>query len=283
MAYSVDLRKRVVEFVRSGGSKAEASRRFKVSRWCVFDWLQREDLTPRRPLEGHNRRMDWDELKRNVSDFPDWPLKRRARLFKASPSAICMALRKMGITVKKKTFKYKERDPARRASWLGELRRKLCENKNLTRVYVDECGFELESVRSRGWAESGKRVYGERSGGKRERVNLIAAKIGRELVAPLLFEGSANADLVNTWLTACLFDKLPKDSLVIMDNASFHKKRETRELFENSPHELLFLPSYSPDLNPIEKVFAILKKRREYDEGRTKLFDIIKAYGSEIN
>ena len=46
MTYSKDLRKRVVAFVESGGSRAEAARLFEVSRWCVYDWINREDLAP---------------------------------------------------------------------------------------------------------------------------------------------------------------------------------------------------------------------------------------------
>ncbi len=57
MTYSIDLRKRVVKFVKDGGSKAEASRRYEVSLWCVNDWCQRQDLTPK-PQQRRQRKLE---------------------------------------------------------------------------------------------------------------------------------------------------------------------------------------------------------------------------------
>ena len=59
-------------------------------------------------------------------------------------------------------------------------------------------------------------------------------------------------------------DELTEPSLIIMDNAPFHNKNHIRDLLENKGHTLLPLPKYSPDLNPIEQSFAILKKRRQF-------------------
>ena len=101
MAYSLDLRSRVVDFVKNGGSKVEASRRFKISQWCVFNWIKRENLSPTRPPVGHNRQLDWEGIKKHVDEYPDTTLKERAKIFKASPSQVGYILNKMGITVKK--------------------------------------------------------------------------------------------------------------------------------------------------------------------------------------
>ncbi len=96
-------------------------------------------------------------------------------------------------------------------------------------------------------------------------INVIAATAkGKRLFAPLLFEGNLNALIFNHYLKEQLLKQLEPGSLLIMDNASFHKTRKTRELIEESGHELLFLPPYSPDFNPIEKHFANLKKIRTY-------------------
>ena len=64
-----------------------------------------------------------------------------------------------------------------------------------------------------------------------------------------------------------------------MDNAAFHKTAETTKLFENSPFDLLYLPPYSPDLNPIEQDFAILKKKRKVMSQGTTLDQLVASYG----
>ena len=85
--------------------------------------------------------------------------------------------------------------------------------------------------------------------------------VGKEIIAPLVFEGYTNADVFNMWLRRCLIPSLKVGQTVIMDNASFHKSKETRELIEGAGCNLVFLPPYSPDFNPIEQTWAILKAR----------------------
>ncbi len=101
MTYSIDLRKRVVEFVIDGGSKAEASRRYKVSLWCVNDWCKREDLTPQ-PQKGRKRKLDWSALSRHIQEYPDALLRERAQHFGVHTNAIWYANRQMKLTRKKK-------------------------------------------------------------------------------------------------------------------------------------------------------------------------------------
>ena len=61
-----------------------------------------------------------------------------------------------------------------------------------------------------------------------------------------------------------LLAELTEPSLIVMDNAAFHDKTAIAKLLEENGHRLLHLPSYSPDFNPIEESFAVIKKRREY-------------------
>ncbi len=100
MAYSLDLRKRVVGFVENGGSKAEASRRFGVSLWCVDDWFKRDDLAPRLS-SVRNRKIDREALRRHVQQNPDALLRERAEHFGVRVSAIWYQMHKMKLTHKK--------------------------------------------------------------------------------------------------------------------------------------------------------------------------------------
>ena len=73
-----------------------------------------------------------------------------------------------------------------------------------------------------------------------------------EFIAPFNFQGSCNSEVFNAWLEEILLPALPKGSVLVMDNAAFHKSARTKEMIEKSGCTLLFLPTYSPDLNPIE-------------------------------
>ena len=101
MSYSIDLRERVVNFVKSGNSKASASRQFSVSIWCVFDWLKRDDLSPR-PAVRRQGKLDWEALRLDVEQNPDSMLRERAIKFSVRISAIYYALKKMQLTHKKR-------------------------------------------------------------------------------------------------------------------------------------------------------------------------------------
>ena len=78
----------------------------------------------------------------------------------------------------------------------------------------------------------------------------------------LTFTGSCHHKFVTGWFERCLLPELRPNSLVIIDNAPFHNKAELNELLKEHGHTLLPLPTYSPDLNPIERTFAILKRKR---------------------
>lgn len=96
----------------------------------------------------------------------------------------------------------------------------------------------------------------------------------------MLFEGTADADLVNLWTEHFLCKVLRPNSTLIYDNAAFHKKDQLEAIAKKYGHHILFLPPYSPDFNPIENDFAIIKKQRQYASPNTSLQNIIQAYGN---
>ena len=88
---------------------------------------------------------------------------------------------------------------------------------------------------------------------------MIAGLLGKKMIAPWMFEGYTDADVFNTWLEKVLLPELPPGHTIILDNAQFHKSQKTTDLIEQAGCKILFLPSYSPDLNPIEEWWAILR------------------------
>lgn len=133
-------------------------------------------------------------------------------------------------------------------------------------IYIDEAGFESNTQRDYGWAYKGEIVRGFRSGHKRPRTTIIGALSGKKLLSPFLFHGTTNTKIFNMWLKESLLPVLKKGSTIVMDNATFHKSIDTRELVKAAGCKILFLPPYSPDLNPIEQVWANIKRFRKYND-----------------
>lgn len=128
-------------------------------------------------------------------------------------------------------------------------------------IYIDESGFDEKLKRDYARAPRGEQVVVDVKGKKAKRINIIAGLSNYKVIAPFIFEGYTKAVLFNKWLKEFLLPIIPEKSVIVMDNAPFHKSKETRELIENSGCELLFLPPYSPDYNPIENYWAILKSK----------------------
>ena len=84
--------------------------------------------------------------------------------------------------------------------------------------------------------------------------------MGKSIVAPLAYDGAMDSLLFETWFERCLLPALPKHTVIVMDNASFHRKTKLFPLAEQAGHRLIFLPAYSPELNPIEFFWSWLKR-----------------------
>ena len=81
------------------------------------------------------------------------------------------------------------------------------------------------------------------------------------MLAPYAFEGITDAKRFNGWIKKCLLPTLRKGQVVIMDNAPIHKANLTKELIESAGCKLKYQPEYSPDLNPIEQQWAVIKRK----------------------
>ena len=164
----------------------------------------------------------------------------------------------------KKTTRYAEIIHSKRECFLRQLRSWVSKHGFRNVVYFDESGFQAHSYRPHGWAVRGQKVFGKVPGNNRKVENLIMAQRGKDWLAPMLFKGSCTHLTVMAWMEQALIPELSEPSLVIMDNAPFHNKKKMQEILEKHGHKMLPLPPYSPDFNPIEQSFAIIKKRRTY-------------------
>jgi transposase len=130
-----------------------------------------------------------------------------------------------------------------------------------TIVYVDECGLDESICREYARAPRGQKIITDISGNRSQRTSIIAGYNQKTSMAPMVFQGYCNTLVVKSWLKEVLIPELTAGQVVIWDNARFHKASEFEELIEEAGCRLIFLPAYSPDLNPIEQWWAVLKAK----------------------
>ncbi len=126
-------------------------------------------------------------------------------------------------------------------------------------IFVDETWAKTNMVRLLGRAPQGKRLIDKTAHGHWKTSTFIAGLRQDGVIAPGLFDGAINGDLFLAWVEQVLVPVLRKGDIVVMDNLSSHKRPAAKAAIEAAGAELRFLPPYSPDLNPIEMLFAKLK------------------------
>lgn len=127
-----------------------------------------------------------------------------------------------------------------------------------------------------GYSLKGTRLYREVSGNRfNKRITVISAlKSSFKLLAPIYFTGNTDTEAFNYWIEEHLLPAIKEQrKVIVMDNASFHKSQRTKELIENAGHQLLYLPPYSPDLNPIEKKWSHVKTKVKNIKDNFKTFE----------
>ena len=116
--------------------------------------------------------------------------------------------------------------------------------------------------RTHGYSAKGKRCHDVHDWHPSKRTNVIGALVGKSLLTVSIFECNINTSVFNSWVEQDLIPKLPNNSVVVTDNASFHKSPLLKTMIEKAGHILEYLPPYSPDLNPIEPKWSQAKARR---------------------
>ena len=110
-----------------------------------------------------------------------------------------------------------------------------------------------------GWSLEGTRCFAEKLGRATQRVSMIAAYCQKKVFAPMTFTGYCNSHLVESWFEQVLLPHLKPNQVVILDNASFHRKSQLQDLLDTVGCHLLPLSPYSPVLNKIEHVWQKIK------------------------
>lgn len=117
--------------------------------------------------------------------------------------------------------------------------------------------------RTHGYSKIGKRCVGTHDWNAKGRTNVIGAIIGKMFLTVSLFDCNINSDIFYIWTKKDLIPKLPDKSVIVLDNAAFHKRIDIKTEIHKAGHVIEYLPPYSPELNPIEKKWAQAKNSRK--------------------
>jgi transposase len=153
--------------------------------------------------------------------------------------------------------KYRERDEYQRWLFIRWVRELIAWCRPV--YFLDECGVDHRLYNPYARAPRGERVYAQVHGSRRGRTSVISASRHGHLVCPFTFEGYCNREVVETYFMEILLPSISSGSIIVLDNASFHRSPALLALAEAAGVALVFLPTYSPDLNDIEHVWATLK------------------------
>ena len=121
----------------------------------------------------------------------------------------------------KKTTTYKEQDPAKVTHYLTQL----AEFSDYQRVYLDETGFDRYLFRPYARSPKGQIVKAQISGKRYQRLSLVSAQVSNRLIAPMVYQNTMTGVFFEAWFQQCLLPALTQKSVIILDNARFHRMR----------------------------------------------------------
>jgi transposase len=182
------------------------------------------------------------------------------------------------VEPKKRSVGASERDEFLRAAWRSLVAGEIHAERLM---FVDEMGANISLAPVYAWSRRGERAFASvpRNWGKN--VTLLASMSLEGMGPSLAVEGSTTTAVFEAYLEHVLVPSLRPGQVVVMDNLTAHKGERVRELIESRGCELIYLPPYSPDFNPIEEAFAKLKALLRKAEARSREV-LIEAMGQAL-
>lgn len=166
------------------------------------------------------------------------------------------------------------------ARWIWRRKQPFLDPKRL--IFLDETGANTKMVRLRGRCPIGQRLLSKVPHGHWKTMTFVAGLRCDGIVAPMVVDGPMNGEIFLAYIRQVLAPELRSGDIVILDNLGAHKSAAVREAIEARDAELRFLPPYSPDLNPIEQVFAKLKALLRKAASRT-IDELWRAIGRALD
>jgi len=136
-------------------------------------------------------------------------------------------------------------------------------------VFIDETWIKTDMAPIRGWGPKGERLRGYAPDSRWRTYTFLAALRVNALTAPCVIDGPINGEMFQLYVLDFLLPTLSAGDIVILDNLGSHRGRAIRDGIRSAGATLAFLPSYSPDLNPIEQAFSKIKHSMRMAQERT--------------
>ncbi len=233
MSYSKDLRERAVKYYKPGHTLKETSEIFGAGINTISQWVKKYKETgdlSNKPLKRGFKKIDPEKLALFLEENLDAFLRETAEESGCSIEAVRKAIKRLGITRKKKTLRYYEQKEGQ----VKEYLEKTADINEENIVYIDETGINSYLYREYAYSERGKKVYGKIKGRKFKRTNIIAAKYGKQIIAPMRYSTTMTGGFFERWFEGILLPVFPKDAVIVMNNASFHRKKQLDEIAGNN-------------------------------------------------
>ncbi|MBW6496238.1 MAG: IS630 family transposase [Burkholderiaceae bacterium] len=266
---SMDIRDRAMARLDAGETVHEAAAALSVAPSSVVKWSQRRRATGSAApgkIGGHvprkirGEQADWLRARMAEGAFT-----LRGLVAELAERGLRVDYRTMwafahaeGLSFKKTALASEQDRPdiaRKRARW--KARQGSIDPKRL--VFIDETWAKTNMAPLRGWAARGQRLIGRAPFGHWNTMTFVAALRHDGIVAPWVIDGAINGEVFRTYVEQVLVPELRPGDIVILDNLGSHKAPAIRKAIKAAGARLFFLPAYSPDLNPIEQVFAKLK------------------------
>jgi transposase len=241
--YSLDLRRRVVASIEGGMSRNQAAKQFGVAISTAIGWMRRVEETgsvAAGQMGGHRP-------KAVSGDHAVW-LSQRIKDGDFTIRGLVAELAERGQRDRPDVAR-------RRAQWTKYQGRVEAERL----VFIDETWTRTDMAPLRGWAPRGRRLPAKIPHGRWKTMTFLAALRHDRIDAPWFIEGPIDGESFRTYVEKVLLPTLRPGDIVVMDNLGSHKGKGVHQFIRSAGAKLFFLPKYSPDLNPIEQVFAKLK------------------------
>ncbi|UVK51689.1 IS630 family transposase [Mesorhizobium sp. AR02] len=268
--YSMDLRERALARLEEGETSREVAAALKVAVSSVIKWAARKrrlgsaapgKMGGHRPylIDGEHRAFVLSEVERDANiTLHQLTAALAERGLIIHPASVGRFLHREGKSFKKTILPAEQLKPKlmrRRAQWMRYQTR-----IDPTRlVFLDETWVKTNMAPLRGWGVRGKRLMAHAPYGHWKTMTFIAALRHDRVEAPWVIDGPINAQAFRAYVETELIKTLKPGDIVILDNLGSHKGQAVRDIVRAAGARLFFLPPYSPDLNPIEKLFAKLK------------------------
>jgi len=278
--YSLDLRERVVAAVGSEMSRRAAAKHYQVGVATAIRWTARAKRTgspAALPMGGKKpfrlaAQGEW--IRARLAAKPDITGREllaelRERKVEVSYYGVWHFLDRAGLSYKKTLHASEQdrHDVARRREQWRRLQGKV-DAKRL--IFIDETWAKTNMTRLHGRCPLGQRLVAKVAHGHWKTLTFVAGLRCDGIVAPCVFDQPINAVSFLAWVIQFLVPTLRRGDVVVMDNLASHKGAAVRRAIRAAGALLIFLPPYSPDLNPIEQAFSKLKTLLRKENARTR-------------